>query len=132
MKKRSTSMRQLWWVVPCVALLLFTPATALVEEVINLALGGKYGYSKIYDITNKIVLGMTTWGNEHGMPEDKLRFINETNGELVYKFSTHMGTHSDAPGHIYQNLLDEGRDANSLSLETLNGSLSPLEFLTNL
>ncbi|CAI9769968.1 unnamed protein product [Fraxinus pennsylvanica] len=120
MRKSSNSMRQLWWVAPCVALLLLTPAAAaaVVGEVINLPQGGTYGYSKLYDITNKIVVGMTIWDNENGMPEEKLRFI-DTNGELVYKFSTHMGTHSDAPDHVFTNM--SSYDANSLKLETLNG-----------
>lgn len=72
-------------------------------EVINLPQRGTYGYSKLYDITYKIVVGMKIWDNAFGMPEEKLRFIN-TNGELVYKFSTHMGTHSDAPDHVFTNM----------------------------
>jgi len=109
----------LWWVGPCVALLLLlTPAAAVELEVINLAQDETYGYTKIYDITSKITGGLTIWDNKYGMAEEKLRFI-DTNGELVYRFSTHMGTHSDAPAHVFANM--STYDANSLNLETLNG-----------
>lgn len=119
MRKSSTSMRLLWWVGPCVALLLLlTPAAAVELEVINLAQDETYGYTKIYDITSKIAGGLTIWDNKYGMAEEKLRFI-DTNGELVYRFSTHMGTHSDAPAHVFANM--STYDANSLNLETLNG-----------
>ncbi|CAA2964382.1 kynurenine formamidase-like [Olea europaea subsp. europaea] len=118
MGKSSSAMRLLRWVVQCVALLLLTPAAAVLGEVINLAQSGTYGYTKIYDITSKIAVGMTTWDGDKGMPEEKLRFI-DTNGESVYKFSTHMGTHSDASCHVFSNM--SSYDANSLNLETLNG-----------
>ena len=37
------------------------------------------------------------------------------------KFTTHTGTHVDAPGHFFDHYFDAGFDVDSLDLDVLNG-----------
>lgn len=51
--------------------------------------------------------------------------VNETRGKETYygviTLNTHMGTHVDSPGHLFEDLYLSGFDVDSLDLNTLNG-----------
>lgn len=84
--------------------------------------GGVEG--KIYDITHRLVEGMPAYGSAKGTGP----IVNETRGNETYygtiKLNTHMGTHVDSPGHLFQDLYEAGFDVDSLNLRTLNGNIS--------
>lgn len=86
--------------------------------------GGVEG--KIYDITHRLVEGMPAYGSAKGTGP----IVNETRGNETYygtiKLNTHMGTHVDSPGHLFQDLYEAGFDVDSLNLRTLNGNISIL------
>lgn len=103
-----------WWfflacVIACYAALLSTAAEA------------HCGEGKIYDITHRLVQGMPAFGSHKGTGP----IVNETRGKETYygtiSLNTHMGTHVDSPGHLFEALYESGLDVDSLDLQTLNG-----------
>ncbi|KAL2477295.1 putative carbohydrate esterase [Forsythia ovata] len=66
MRNTTASTRPLWWLAPCVAiLLLVTHSAAHGEDIVkDVADGVKYGYSKLYNFTGQFVHGIRKLGQE--------------------------------------------------------------------
>ena len=71
---------------------------------------------------------MPSFQSDDGLGQFLWLRLSMTNGSDAnvseLKFSTHSGTHVDAPGHIFDHYYDAGFDVDSLDLEVLNGRSS--------
>lgn len=85
----------------------------------------------ITDITHTLQNGIASFDSDEGAGE----IINEKYGNHTIvgrlQIGTHLGTHVDAPSHIYKNLLKEGFTADALDLRTLIGPVLVVETPTN-
>lgn len=61
-----------------------------------------------------------------GSPTGAGKILNETIGTCTvtgtFKIGTHLGTHVDAPSHIFIDQLEQGVTVDSLNLSTLIGT----------
>ncbi|CAI9104598.1 OLC1v1003304C1 [Oldenlandia corymbosa var. corymbosa] len=83
-----------------------------------------YGGGEIIDITHKLTPN-TPGGTIEGCGEYLSLVKSMKNGSdsnaSEMKLHVHVGTHVDAPGHIYDHYYDAGFDVDSLDLRVLNG-----------
>ncbi|PWA48413.1 hypothetical protein CTI12_AA491270 [Artemisia annua] len=72
---------------------------------------------------------MPSWDSEDGVGEIISLPRSMKNGSLAnnskMKIETHIGTHVDAPGHVFDRYFDLGFDVDTLDLYVLNGELEP-------
>lgn len=79
----------------------------------------------ILDITHEYVPTMPSYGSKKGLGEiltlvcDQRKGFKTTNSLLTIQ--VHSGTHTDAPSHAYIDYFNQGIDATTLDLQTLNG-----------
>ncbi|KAK1392379.1 cyclase-like protein 2 [Heracleum sosnowskyi] len=80
---------------------------------------------KIIDITHEYTPAMPSYGSKKGLGEiltlvcDQRKGFKTTNSLLTIQ--VHSGTHTDAPSHAFIEYYNQGIDATTLSLQTLNG-----------
>jgi Putative cyclase len=84
--------------------------------------------TRILDITHPYrVGGMPTCFSPDGLGQFLWLHESMANGSLYnlseLRLIVHLGTHVDAPGHMYQEYFEGGYDIDSLDLEVLNGTL---------
>ncbi|VFQ78732.1 unnamed protein product [Cuscuta campestris] len=79
------------------------------------------------EITHPYVPGSMPVDPSHpqGLPSFSVPRSSIKNGEMAntmdFTLNSHWGTHLDAPGYLNQTLLEQGRDIDSLNLDTLSG-----------
>lgn len=83
--------------------------------------------TRILDITHPYrVGGMPTCISSDGLGQFLWLHESMANGSLYnlseLRLIVHVGTHVDAPGHMYQEYFEGGYDIDSLDLEVLNGT----------
>lgn len=65
MSNTTASTRPLWWLAPCVTVLLLATHSAAHEDIVtDVADGVKYGYSKLYNLTGQFLHGIRKLGQE--------------------------------------------------------------------
>ncbi|XP_050209962.1 cyclase-like protein 2 [Mercurialis annua] len=84
-----------------------------------------YGDGRIFDISHRITTKMPSLGSDDGLGHFLWLPASMKNGSLAnnseMKLPCHLGTHVDAPGHVFDHYFDAGFDVDSLDLEVLNG-----------
>ncbi|KAJ8763591.1 hypothetical protein K2173_002474 [Erythroxylum novogranatense] len=84
-----------------------------------------YGGGRIFDITHRITENLLYLDYENGLGQFLWLPASMKNGSLAnnseMKLPTHIGTHVDAPGHVFDHYFDAGFDVDTLDLEVLNG-----------
>jgi len=97
----------------------------VVDEVVVPVRREVYGEGKIFDISHRYREDMPSFQSDDGLGQFLWLRLSMKNGSIVnvseLKFSTHSGTHVDAPGHVFDHYYDAGFDVDSLDLEVLNG-----------
>ncbi|XP_027063081.1 cyclase-like protein 2 [Coffea arabica] len=83
---------------------------------------------KIYDITHPIKNNMPTFGSLLGAKDVIKEFQGKATITGTITVGTHLGTHVDAPSHIFPGLLGQpGFTVDALDLKTLMGSVLVVE-----
>lgn len=104
-----------------------TPDCSLSDELpIKPARREVYGGGRIFDISHRITVDLPSYDTEDGRLGQFLKLpVSMKNGSFCniseMKFTTHTGTHVDAPGHFFDHYFDAGFDVDSLDLDVLNG-----------
>ncbi|KAL9415204.1 hypothetical protein AB3S75_043477 [Citrus x aurantiifolia] len=104
-----------------------TPDCSLSDELLIKPVRREvYGGGRIFDITHQVTVDQPSYDTEDGRLGQFLRLpVSMKNGSFCniseMKFSTHTGTHVDAPGHFFDHYFDAGFDVDSLDLDVLNG-----------
>lgn len=86
----------------------------------------------IIDITHEYTPAMPSYGSKKGLGEiltlvcDQRKGFKTTNSLLTIQ--VHSGTHTDAPSHAFIDYYNQGIDATTLSLQTLNGDFIIFDF----
>ncbi|KAM7263896.1 hypothetical protein ACFE04_001579 [Oxalis oulophora] len=86
-----------------------------------------YDNGRIIDITHRYVTGgMPVFDSNNGLERFLWLPSSMKNGSIAnnseMKIATHMGTHVDAPGHVFDHYFDAGFDVDTLDLDVLNGA----------
>uniref|UniRef100_A0A7N2MY89 Uncharacterized protein n=1 Tax=Quercus lobata TaxID=97700 RepID=A0A7N2MY89_QUELO len=96
----------------------------VVDEVVVPVRREVHGEGKIFDISHRYREDMPSFQSDDGLGQFLWLRLSMKNGSIVnvseLKFSTHSGTHVDAPGHVFDHYYDAGFDVDSLDLEVLN------------
>ncbi|KAG8650797.1 hypothetical protein MANES_07G067900v8 [Manihot esculenta] len=86
-----------------------------------------YDNGRIFDITHMINPRMPTWDSKNGLGEAVKLVASMKNGSIdnlsEMKFSSHTGTHVDAPSHFIEEYFEAGYDTSTLDLKTLNAQV---------
>ncbi|OWM64830.1 hypothetical protein CDL15_Pgr028547 [Punica granatum] len=84
-----------------------------------------YGSGRIFDISHRITSEMPAWESKDGLGQYLWLRASMKNGSIAnfseMKLPAHMGTHLDAPGHVFDHYFEAGFDVDTLDLEVLNG-----------
>lgn len=100
----------------------------VVDEVVVPVRREVYGEGTIFDISHRYREDMPSFLSDDGLGQFLWLRMSMKNGSIAnvseLKFSTHSGTHVDAPGHMFDHYYDAGFDVDSLDLEVLNGRSS--------
>ncbi|KAJ9175267.1 hypothetical protein P3X46_013838 [Hevea brasiliensis] len=84
-----------------------------------------YGNGRIFDITHRINPEMPSWDSKNGVGQVVKLVASMKNGSndnlSEMKFSSHTGTHVDAPSHFFEEYYEAGYDTSTLDMKTLNG-----------
>ncbi|KAJ4830718.1 hypothetical protein Tsubulata_015587, partial [Turnera subulata] len=83
-----------------------------------------YGNGRIFDITHEVNPNMPAFESKDGVGQF-MRLVNSIkNGSRwndgVLTLSTHTGTHTDSPGHFYEEYYEAGYNVDTLDLDVLN------------
>jgi hypothetical protein len=102
------------------------PAVRVTRLIIHICCISTVLTSSIIDITIPIAPGLPVWESDAGLPPTHRELdLAIKRGDPInhshIKLSVHTGTHVDAPSHFLDEALDDGRNMEWLSLDTLVG-----------
>ncbi|XP_075494452.1 cyclase-like protein 2 [Primulina tabacum] len=84
-----------------------------------------YGGGRIIDISHRYHPDMPSWESPDGVGQYLWLPKSMKNGSLAnnseMKLPSHIGTHVDTPGHVFDHYFDAGFDVDTLDLDVLNG-----------